>query len=755
MFGFHNGTIRIGFEGEQNAREIAIPLIDRTKWPEAFVSLLVLRPGDAQPYFAANVTEDTAADALIWTPDGYDMQKAGYGSAVVIYTDEADGKTVVGKSSAYSVLIGDSIHDTGEAEIPDPYESWVAAVTASALQAREYAAAAQTAQTVAESAQTAAVEQALKSEGFAVGKQSGTEVGSGSPYYENNAKYYAEQAQEALESIPQDYSELSEDVSELKTSVYTKTESDAIFVSLLTKDNYRQVRNAWFNANGCAVMTDLTDLCERWYRISRLGWKGGTRFSNPAQSTSSTGTKVGNNAGLVCEPSTNAAAGRDDYAGLPLFAVMDCNWSLDANGKRHITAIEGIISGNAFEKGNWQRPVGVLQMAPWLKYENSEQGYTEWMTDQEQATGFYPAPEAVDLDGTVHSFVLHSKYGFGDDYSSISGVPIRVWDVSHNSQITAVRNKFNDLYCGRTSADDAWMKLMTHIKYASLTLDGIMNGCCLYYNNNKKIAYAETGVKRIIVTADDGAGLVVGSTICVGTSSYGSKAAQCSVVDRKRITSIEEVEIGGTTYAAVNLDVDTAFNTTTDLYWTTMQWYTGSTDDVQGNDGSPFSNTSNKEPYKLQGIEQSYGCFEVIADVILNYEADGDDTNLCLYVCRSSANLATSITANYKKVGYSALCTKTADGWDYIKRLGFDPSYPEVWFGQELGGSSSTYTKDGLYIKKAGTTGAYEWRALGGMNGGLTVTGLSCTSADARLPDANWNIGGRLSPNGSRGEFAA
>lgn len=36
---------------------------------------------------------------------------------------------------------------------------------------------------------------ALKSEGYAVGKQNGVPVGPGSPYYENNAKYYCEEAQ--------------------------------------------------------------------------------------------------------------------------------------------------------------------------------------------------------------------------------------------------------------------------------------------------------------------------------------------------------------------------------------------------------------------------------------------------------------------------------------------------------------------------------------------------------------------------------
>lgn len=39
-----------------------------------------------------------------------------------------------------------------------------------------------------------ATAQALKSEGFATGKQNGNEVGTSSPYYHNNAQYYKEQA---------------------------------------------------------------------------------------------------------------------------------------------------------------------------------------------------------------------------------------------------------------------------------------------------------------------------------------------------------------------------------------------------------------------------------------------------------------------------------------------------------------------------------------------------------------------------------
>lgn len=55
--------------------------------------------------------------------------------------------------------------------------------------------------TAAAGSASAAGAKALVSEGFAVGKQDGTDVSSGSPYYENNAKYYSEEARAAADEI--------------------------------------------------------------------------------------------------------------------------------------------------------------------------------------------------------------------------------------------------------------------------------------------------------------------------------------------------------------------------------------------------------------------------------------------------------------------------------------------------------------------------------------------------------------------------
>ena len=58
------------------------------------------------------------------------------------------------------------------------------------------------AKTGAETAEADAIAKALVSEGWAVGRQNGTLVGSDSPYYHNNAQYYKDQAQQiAAQSI--------------------------------------------------------------------------------------------------------------------------------------------------------------------------------------------------------------------------------------------------------------------------------------------------------------------------------------------------------------------------------------------------------------------------------------------------------------------------------------------------------------------------------------------------------------------------
>ena len=84
------------------------------------------------------------------------------------------------------------------------YDNGVALCNRAKTEAAEYVgscssakAAAERARDAAVSAKTAAADDALKSEGYALGKQDGEAVGADSPYYQASAKYFADAAAEA------------------------------------------------------------------------------------------------------------------------------------------------------------------------------------------------------------------------------------------------------------------------------------------------------------------------------------------------------------------------------------------------------------------------------------------------------------------------------------------------------------------------------------------------------------------------------
>ena len=672
----------------------------------------------------------------------------------------ADGNALAENIDAYVQEVAES-REAAEASAAD--------AQASATAAEQAQSAAETARTAAETARddagasaTTASEAASQAATSAANAATSEANASGSATAASGSAEAAQASAQAAEQSAQDAQSVvdthnaSEDAhADLFAKYYDATAMDLIFMSMLTPDNYHSVMRQWFMANGAAVMLDFSELCNRWYTITRRGWTGGTKFASPDVSSLSTGEKTGDNAGMTCVPSTNTVAGQDDYATNPLFIPLDCNVYLDDDGDPHITAIDGIAG--PFERSNPEKIVGVLQMTPWCRYTEYEDGSYEYsITDVLQADGYYPWPDAVSLSGRARPWVVHGKYVFGDGWTCCSGQKVRVWDVSHNSQLTGVHNTWGARYCGKTTADDAWVKWMAFIKYGSMTLDGIMNGCLSYYNNSIHPAVAETGVERVIVSTSAGSGLLVGSTVCLGTAAYGSKSTQCSVVDRARIVSIEPVEIDGATYSAVNIDNGgVTFDTATDLYLTTMQWYTGSTDNVLGNDGSPYSNTSTKEPYKIQGIEQIVGCYEVLGDVILNYAQDADGVwRQWAAVCRDATKLATSITANYRVASFGFRCPSSGD-WEYIKKLGHAPALPELMCPELPGGSSSTFTRDQRYTEAAGTTGLREWRAFCYLGSDLAGGGLSALAGNDGLGSAYWYSGGRLSTTGNRGEWAA
>lgn len=150
---------------------------------------------------AAGSSEDSADEAEAWATGkigGTDVPSTAdqYHNNAKYYSDQASGSATSASGSASAAATSE-----------DNAEAWAAGTKdGTAVQptdpqyhnnAAYYAGLAHDDATSASGSATTATNQALKSEGFAVGKQNGTDVASGSDYYHNNAKYFKEQAEAA------------------------------------------------------------------------------------------------------------------------------------------------------------------------------------------------------------------------------------------------------------------------------------------------------------------------------------------------------------------------------------------------------------------------------------------------------------------------------------------------------------------------------------------------------------------------------
>ena len=556
-------------------------------------------------------------------------------------------------------------------------------------------------------------------------------------------------------------------LNEAIVALYDQT--DALFALCLdgTPATYKAVMKSFFLTNGASTATpaELTALCDRWYTATRTGWDGGVKFYAPDVSAVSDGEKIGNNAGMTCTPSTNTVAGQDDYAGLPLFACVDVNWIVDPDTLEPvITAIDGIT--DSFDRYDPAKFVGVMQMSGYRWWNDGDTNYylRGYCDSLKPYANIEPLAEAVRAsDNSVRPWVVHAKYMAkveGGKFTCYSGVIPTAYSVSHNSSHTYAK-AVGPQYSGGTAADNAWLNLMSMIKYGSLTQDGVNQGC-VHYNFQYPAAVAESGVQRVIITKDQAANLIVGSSVIIGNyagsldrgnSGMYSITGQAGAV----ITSIQEVTIDGNTYAAVNVDCaafDTVANgasTTGTTYISTWHWRSGTCDNVLGNDGSPDSPGSGKYPAMIQGIEYSVGGYDVYADVILNLYKDSNDVYWYEpYLVNRSAQQSTGITSNYKATGLK--CQQPdASSWLYIKKEGYAKG---IYFPVLVGGSSSTYHRDGFYMNAA-SAGTREWLAFGNLSTGVGHGGLSVLHGNSSLSAVWWSFLARLSPNGNRGEWAA
>ena len=481
----------------------------------------------------------------------------------------------------------------------------------------------------------------------------------------------------------------------------------------------------------------------QWFDLHRTGWHGGVTYEDGSPST--IGTKTGDNADLVVIPSTNTEANRDDYKGNLMWDGIVVNGYYDANGDPHITAVEGSPEF-ALDGSNGDVYVAFLSGY----YNAAEYAKGNWDFRDTPAPGYIAEPKAIRADESVRSFYLVAKYpmSIGSDGlpASISGKPIQD-KISQNNQIAKFRAK-GDQYCGITTGDIFWFQSRYEMKYARRSSDDTFTGCT-GYTTQAPATVEESGVKRVIISKGNASALMVGSYVSIGHGDLNNGAI---VLDRgydriheiARDVKILKIEPYDDANTAIYVDVEDPFDVasvalsdtiTSPVYVSTCHWWTGSCDDVQGSDGSPYNCKDYKNPFMLSHVEFGHGAYEVVADIIFKTTLDDTDTFWQTpYIVDDAAKIATSITEDYVKLG--VVIPDTAVSWKYISKLEADPRYPFIQVPVEIDGSSSTYCGNVLHTGSRNNNSQRQWLWFGNLNS-RSGAGLRCVGAHADV-DVAW-----------------
>ena len=442
-----------------------------------------------------------------------------------------------------------------------------------------------------------------------------------------------------------------------------------------------------------------------------------TRFYKHNVNTSSSGTKLDANKGLVCEPSSSTTEGRDDYADIPSFKWYRCNYVCESDGFKRITALEG-SPGYATEGAV---DVGTLHPTFYWGVDKHDDYYDIIYSDTpHEDLGLKVWKDALRGDGvTVMPYWIESSYASviaSDGLLRSQPGKAPAHNQSYNNMITNYQKKGAG-YWGAGIARNTYAIIMMAIKYATKNSQSVMQGCCAY-NTQATCAVAETGVKRVIIASqgDFIAGGCVSVGVANGTSTDRGLDSISSIADRVLIKSIETVTVDGKDYIALNLDIDGTIDTTTSTYVSTMPQYTGTTDAVIGHhDGQ--AEIDRKHTLRIQGQEYMWGQYVIASDTVMDFQSDYSKN---VYVYPAGAKHLQNSYSGAALVG-NIPNNDESDWW--IGDMDFEPA-SGVAYPKAIGTGDSVGCGDRVYSggKNSGTREYLMNAALGsGSYAGLCV----------------------------------
>lgn len=537
--------------------------------------------------------------------------------------------------------------------------------------------------------------------------------------------------------------------------------TDEMFVNLLDGSNTTTVFWSWWPLSAVGGGTKYERLC-RWAHIMARAWKDKTYTLRSINAATSGGVHTmtplddlaGKTGAQLCTESTAAV---EDWADNdPMTWYIRANALSLADGTMNVLFVEG---EDGFDITGEVAPVYAFSLALWIReWSDGAYDYISYRTQEGQQ--YYPDAADVAPDNTKRPITWHSCFpgslnSKGGLTSGAGGKPYNF--ASAQTGITTARKTsaheglWND-------CDTRWALRMWQLRHFDLENSGICEGC-LNYNYQYKVAQAESGVTRVLLTTAQAANLLVGSTVSVGdlgedTNLDRSNAKIRNLAEAVQIGSIDTVSIGDVQYAAVNLVLDAPIDVTATTYISTWPYISGHTECLPGHkDGCGYSLTAGKTPIRVMGVELLDGAYSIGLDPLYNVTAGSDAThwNYEVFECRDSEKLAGSITSNYTSTGI--VLNDVAQGWgvNWVKE--FFRTKLGILFPKLFNGSSTTYYKSAFFgAYGAGTR--CPWR-FGSLYYGA-YGGLACEGGDGWPSSAYWLGRPRLSGAGKkRGEWAA
>ena len=542
----------------------------------------------------------------------------------------------------------------------------------------------------------------------------------------------------------------------------TNDKIDAVYNSLVKKaesvDEVNQLFKDWWNANWEEGSSTYNDMLERWFgKVLDDDKVYGVKLPLFETSTSPQGEYIEDSVGATVSLSSDDDSGQNDFAKTPQFWCVEVAAEKNADGGHTIYACEFIDDINVVRNGgpdNGKHLVWVLQKNTYV-HEYEDSGYSYIKIQCHPADDFVQWPQGTDRTGHTYSYIANPKYAAGiDDEGNIgcrTGLKPTCY-MSMNQTIQAWRTR-GPQYSGSSACFYKW----AYIMFALLTVKKGEDIGCNNYNYQYAAAVSESGVSRIILTADQANNLYVDSNVIIGNTEGDNdrnQAAMYSLVKLRKISSIEEVNIeeDASSYKAVYIDVPdgTTFDTTAGTtYISTMPYYSGWTDSVKGTIGTKYGINLNKQPCLLQKVELMNGAYNYASDE-LDQWSQQDDTHYLydFYLCEDQTKVSTNgtITGDYIKKENATLTIDTAvyttnNSWYYIEDNLTDNNF-KMLSPKKLStqAGSGTGTRDAFYLSYAASEvrmpNAWAYLQLSG------DAGLSCRGSNYSPSWTNWGCAG-------------